>query len=79
MKIILSGLQPDFDIERLRERLSKFGPVLGIQVVREGDPDKPWAIVDMDLGVAAATEMARRIDGIYYIDRFIRARVMVHG
>jgi hypothetical protein len=28
--------------------------------------------------VAEATEVARRIDGIYYIDRFIHARVMLH-
>lgn len=78
MKIVLSGLQWDFDLDGLRERMSKFGTVHDIQVVSEGDPDSPWAIVDMSLGVAEATEVARRIDGIYYKDRFVRARVMVH-
>lgn len=79
MKIVLSGLQRDFDLDSLRERMSKFGPVHDIQVVTEGDPENPWAIVDMALSVAEATEVARRIDGIYYKDRFVRARVMVHG
>ena len=78
MKILLSGLQQDFDLETLRERMTKFGPVLDVQVVRDGDPEQPWAIVDMDLGAAGATRVARRIDGIYYIDRFIHARVMLH-
>ncbi len=79
MKIVLSGLQPDFSIDALRERMTHFGPVLDVQPVREGNPDQPWAIVEMDLGVAQATEVARRIDGTFFIDRFIRARVLVHG
>jgi putative N-acetylmannosamine-6-phosphate epimerase len=79
MKILLSGLQPDFDVEVLRERMSHFGTVVDIQAVRDGDAQQPWAIVEMALGVAEATEVARRIDGIYYIDRFIRAHVMSHG
>ncbi len=63
MKILLTGLQPDFDV----------------QAVRDGNPQKPRAIVEMALGVAEATEVARRIDGIHHIDRFTRAQVMLHG
>lgn len=78
MKILLTGLQPDFDPDALRDRMSKFGPVAGVQAVRDGDPEHPWAIVDMAMDVGSATEVARRMDGIYYIDRFIHARVMLH-
>lgn len=78
MKILLTGLQRDFDPDALRDRMTKFGRVVGVQAVRDGDPEQPWAIVDMALDVASATEVARRIDGIYYIDRFIHARVMLH-
>ncbi|MBP9906708.1 MAG: RNA-binding protein [Rhodoferax sp.] len=78
MKILLSGLQRDFDVDTLRERMSKFGHVINIQAVRDGDPDQPWAVVEMAMGVAEGTEVARRIDGIYHIDRFIHARVMLH-
>lgn len=77
MKILLTGLQPDVDLAALRERMAHFGPVVDIQAVRDGDPQQPWAIVEMALGVAEATEVARRIDGIYHIDRVIRARVML--
>lgn len=79
MKILLTGLQPGFDLDVLRERMSHFGPVVGVQSVHDGDPQHPWAVVEMALGVAEATEVARRIDGIHYVDRFIRARVMLHG
>lgn len=79
MKILLTGLQPDFDPLALRERMAQFGPVVDVQTVRDGDPQQPWAVVEMALGVAEATEVARRIDGIHHVDRFIRARVMLHG
>lgn len=79
MKLILSGLPPDADLDALRERMSHFGPVLGIEVVREGDPERPWFVVEMGLSVADATEIARRIDGIYYKDRTLHARVMLHA
>jgi hypothetical protein len=79
MKIILTGLHEDADIDKLRERMSQFGPVLDIQAVRDGDPDKPWFIVNLNVDMAHATDVARRIDGIYYIDRFLHARVMFNG
>jgi hypothetical protein len=79
MKIMLTGVQPDFDLVALRERMCHFGPVVDRQVVRDGDPQQAWAVVEMALGVAEATEVARRIDGIHHVDRFIGARVMLHG
>ena len=78
MKILLSGLHPDFDPEELKHRMSHFGPVVDMQTVTEGDPDKPWVLVEMAVDPAQATELSRRIDGIYYRDRFIHARVMLH-
>jgi hypothetical protein len=78
MKIMLSGLHADFDVDTLKERLNHFGPVTGVQVITEGDPDKPWVLVELAVDAARATEVARRIDGIYFRDRFLRALVMHH-
>ncbi len=77
MKLILSGLSPQTDLESLRDRMSHFGPVLGIEPVREGDPERPWFIVDLDLPTSAATAVARRIDGIYFHGQFVHASVML--
>lgn len=79
MKILLRGLQPGFDLVALREPMAHFSPVVDVQPVHDGDPQQPWAVVEMALGVAEATEVARRIDGIHHVDRFIRARVRRHG
>jgi hypothetical protein len=79
MKIVLSGLPQGFDPEALHERMSKFGPVIDVKPVTDGHPDRPMAIVDLALGAEEATAVARRIDGIYYQDRFLQAWVMLHG
>ena len=55
MKLILSGLGPETDPGQLSERMSRFGPVLGLEPVLEGDPDRPWFIVDLDIPPTAAT------------------------
>jgi len=78
MKLLISGLDPDTDLDTLRERMRHFGPVLDILVVREGDPERPWFIIDMDITPDVATEVARRIDGIYFHGSFVHARVMLH-
>ena len=77
MKLILSGLGPETDPGQLSERMSRFGPVLGLEPVLEGDPDRPWFIVDLDIPPTAATAVARRIDGISFNGRFLHATVML--
>lgn len=77
MKLIVSGLGPETDLDTLRERMGHFGPVLGIEPIYEGDPERPWFIVELDLPPGAATAVARRIDGIYFNDRFVHASVML--
>jgi hypothetical protein len=62
MKLLLSGLGADTDLDTLQERMRHFGPVLDILVVREGDPERPWFVVDMDITPDIATEVARRIE-----------------
>lgn len=79
MKLMLSGLSPETDVDKLRERMSHFGPVISIDSIHEGNPDQPWFIVELDLSAGAANEVARRIDGIYFHGRFVRARVLPHA
>jgi len=75
MKIFLTGLPEDADAERLHARMSEFGPVLDVHVLREGLGDHPLWVVDMDVDAATATQIALRIDNIWFQDRFIHAHV----
>jgi len=77
LKLILSGLSPETDLANLSARMSRFGPVRSVHPVREGDPKRPWFIVDLDLPAGAANAIARRIDGVYFNGRFLHASVML--
>jgi hypothetical protein len=78
-RIFITGLPASVDTERLRDRLSELGPVISVSIIREGDEQQPWVVAEMDLGPVEATAVARRIDGIYYAGRFIKAHVMSRG
>ena len=79
MKIVISGLQPDVDPELLRERMEHFGPVVSLEIIRDGNPDQPWALLEMALAAGEMSEVARRINGIFHIDRKIEAHVVNRG
>lgn len=75
-KILITGLQAGFDPENLKERMSHFGPVVRVDKHSDADPEQPWAIVEMDVGLIQAQQIAERINGIFYVDRFIKAHVV---
>jgi hypothetical protein len=64
VKIHLTGLPEQVDADKLRERMSRFGPVEDVHVLREYMGDEPLRVVVMDVDRGTATEIAQRIDGI---------------
>ena len=75
MKIFLSGLPEAADPEKLRARMSEFGPVTDVHVLREGMGDNPVWVVTMDVDAGTATQIALRIDNIWFQGQFIHAYV----
>jgi len=75
MKIFLTGLPDEVDLEALKARMSEFGPVRDIHVLKEGMGDNPIWVVEMNVGLGTATRIAQKIDHIWYQGKFIHARV----
>lgn len=75
MKIFINGLPETADAARLKERMSQFGPVLDVHALREGMGNNPIWVVDMDVDAGTATQIALRIDNIWFQGRFIHAHV----
>lgn len=75
MKIFITGLPESASAERLAARMNELGPVLDVHVLREGLGDNPLWVVEMDVDAGTATQIALRIDNIWYQDRFIKAHV----
>lgn len=78
--IMLSGLSPAVSEDGLRAALEKnFGAVAKIEIVRDGNPDQPLALVYMDIDDEAAFALQQRLSDIWHDGRRINARLMLHG
>ncbi len=78
MKIYINGLPADADAGRLRERMSHFGPVEDVHVLREYMADDPVWVVVMNVDPGRATEIAQRINGIWFQGKIIHVRVPLY-
>lgn len=77
-KILLTGIAPDVTEERVREGLSRFGPVSKVSIVRDGDPEHPVVVVEMALTDQQAYDLTTRITDIWHDGRHIDARLLLH-
>lgn len=60
-KILLVGLGSAATVADLTSWLVRYGPVLDVHIVREGDASAPMAVVDMDASAIQASVIAYRI------------------
>lgn len=77
-KIMLTGLQPDVTEEGIKEALEKFGPVLRVSIIRDGDPNAPWVIVEMAISDVEAYQLTSRVTDIWHNGKMVNARVLLH-
>ena len=78
MNVVISNLPGDVTEELLLERLQERNiTIKKITLSRAGNSKRCSAILSLDIGHAPAVAMAKRIDGLYWHGRFLRAHVMV--
>jgi hypothetical protein len=65
MKLLIRGLPPDVTEEMLREKVSPYAPVKSVELVRDGDPNQPWAWLDLDVDLIGALGLVRKFDRQY--------------
>lgn len=59
-KILIRGIGADTSEAEIRSRLGRFGPVLRVEVIRDGRPADSSALVEMDVGDKAAEHLVFR-------------------
>lgn len=77
-RLILSGLPPDVSEESIRTMLMRFGQVKQILIVRDGDPNQPVAIVEINLSDMEAFDLASRITDIWHDGRRVNIWTLRH-
>jgi hypothetical protein len=62
MKFIAYDINPVTTEEEIAEFLEPLGPVTGVEILTEGNQEKPAAVVEMDISPAMATAIAERFN-----------------
>lgn len=77
-KIMLTGLSPAVSEESVKAAMEKFGPVLSVAIIRDGEPNAPWVIVEMDIGDEQAHQLTSRVTDIWNDGKMLNARILLH-
>jgi len=62
MKFICYDINPAATEEEIAEYLEPIAPVTSVTIIREGNEQKPAAIIEMDVSASMASELAERFN-----------------
>ena len=77
-KILFSGLAADIDETRIRASLEKLGPVIAVNIIRDGDAAAPLVLVEMDIDDETAYRLTARVTDFWHDGQTINARLLLH-
>ena len=78
MKVLIRGLHRDVTEQMLRDKLATYAPVTSVELMREGDPNHPWAWVDLDIDAFTAWRLLRQLDRQYFAGSMMRWYIPAH-
>lgn len=70
-KFVLTGFGPATTEESIQSWLGEFGPVVNVNIVRDGNRSAPVAIVEMDVGNVQAFRLTSRISNYWHEGRMV--------
>lgn len=77
-KILIMGLSATASEAGIRSWLNGFGPVVNVEIIRDGDAKAPLAIVAMDLTDGQASFIVSRIQCYWHDGSLVSARLLMH-
>lgn len=77
-KFLIMGLGADSTEESIRTWLSRFGQVERVEIVRDGNPDDPVALVEMSIGDGAAAYLLSQLTDSWHEGKRVTAQRLHH-
>lgn len=77
-KFLIMGLGPDSTEENIRAWLGHFGPVVLVDIIRDGDAADPVTFVEMEIGDGAAARLVSRLTDYWHDGKLVNARLLHH-
>ncbi len=77
-RILITGLGTDASEQGIRSLLGQFGPVKRVEIIRQGNPDEPVALVEMHIGDGMVAHLESRLAGYWHEGSLISACLLMH-
>lgn len=78
MKVILMGLHGDACTESVSAGLAPFFNVRHVEMVREGEADNPWAMIEVDNSYEHVWDVCNRLRGVFHRGKVIHLYIPLH-
>ncbi|KQV91336.1 hypothetical protein ASD15_04690 [Massilia sp. Root351] len=78
MQIILTGLHGDASEQSVELGLARFFEVRSVRLVRDGEPDSPWAVVAVADHYGKVWDTCNRLRGIFHRGRRLGFYIPLH-
>lgn len=75
-KILLTGIAADSTEESIRTWLSRFGPIERVEIIRDGNPDAPVALLEMHIGDGAAGYLLSHLTDYWHEGKLVTAQLL---
>ena len=76
--ILITGIGSAATEESIRTWLGHFGPVVLVDIIRDGDAADPIAFVEMEIGDGAAARLVSRLSDYWHEGKLINAMLLIH-
>lgn len=77
-KIMFTGVKPEVTVEAITAGLEKIGSVASVSIIRDGDPQAPVVIVEIDISDVQAYQLTTRITDLWHDGHMINATLLLH-
>lgn len=78
MQVILMGLNGDACETSVSEGLAPFFHVTAVSMVREGDSDSPWALIDVADSYERVWNVCQQLRGVFHRGKRIHLYIPLH-
>ena len=78
MQILIRGLRRNVTEAMLRDLLAQHVAVNAVEIIREGDPERPWAWVDLAVDRFMAWSLLRQMDRHVFAGGRMHWYILVH-
>jgi len=78
MKVILSGLHGDASESAIIESFAPFFHIRQVEMIREGSPDNPWAVLHIADSYERAWEACNTLRGVFHRGKRLHVYIPLH-